>query len=111
MEMKSENSSMTRPPASYENGTKPHGRLILTGHLAAVALTLALAGCATKPPTVEVKIPVAVPCAGELPARPGSTFGAGKWPGDKAAAQAALIDAALWQGYAVKLEVVVAGCR
>lgn len=54
---------------------------------------------------------IAVPCVGKLPARPGSTFGTGSWPGDKAAAQAALIDAALWQGYAVKLEVVVAGCR
>lgn len=74
------------------------------------SLILLLAGCATKPP-IEVKIPVTVPCVGELPARPGSTFGAGKWPGDKAAAQAALIDAALWQGYATKLEVVVAGCR
>ncbi|MDQ2821766.1 MAG: hypothetical protein M3Y65_15465 [Pseudomonadota bacterium] len=69
-----------------------------------------LAGCATKSP-IEVKIPVTVPCVGEIPARPGSTFGAGKWPGDKAAAQAALIDSALWQGYATKLEVVVAGCR
>lgn len=77
---------------------------------AAFAIACMLAGCATKPP-IEVKIPVTVPCVGELPARPGSTFGAGKWPGDKAAAQAALIDAALWQGYAIKLEVVVAGCR
>lgn len=75
-----------------------------------ILLCALLAGCATKPP-LEVNIPVTVPCVGELPARPGSTFGAGKWPGDKAAAQAALIDAALWQGYAVKLEVVVAGCR
>jgi len=79
--------------------------------LAAVFGTLALAGCATRPAAVEVKIPVAVSCVGDLPARPGTTFGAGQWPGDKAAAQAALIDAALWQGYATKLEVVVAGCR
>lgn len=78
---------------------------------AAFAIACLLAGCASAPPAVEVKIPVTVPCVGDLPARPGSTFGAGKWPGDKAAAQAALIDAALWQGYAVKLEVVVAGCR
>ncbi|MDQ2823553.1 MAG: hypothetical protein M3Y65_24770 [Pseudomonadota bacterium] len=74
-----------------------------------ILLCALLTGCATKP--TEVKIPVTVPCVGELPARPGSTFGAGNWPGDKAAAQAALIDAALWQGYATKLEVVVAGCR
>lgn len=74
-----------------------------------ILLCAALAGCATKPITVQV--PVTVPCVGALPERPGSTFGAGKWPGDKAAAQAALIDAALWQGYATRLEVVVAGCR
>jgi hypothetical protein len=74
-----------------------------------ILLCAVLAGCATKP--IEVKIPVAVSCVGVLPDRPGSTFGAGKWPGDKEAAQAALIDAALWQGYATKLEVVVAGCR
>lgn len=71
-----------------------------------------LTGCgaaAVKP--VEVQVPVTVSCVGTLPVRPTSTFGAGNWPGDKAAAQAALIDAALWQGYATKLEVVVAGCR
>jgi hypothetical protein len=76
---------------------------------AAFAIACTLAGCATKP--VTVKVPVSVPCVGAVPDRPGSTFGAGKWPGDKAAAQATLIDAALWQGYATKLEVVVAGCR
>jgi hypothetical protein len=76
---------------------------------AALSIACMLAGCATKPVTVQV--PVSVPCVGTVPDRPGSTFGAGKWPGDKAAAQAALIDAALWQGYAIKLEVVVAGCR
>jgi hypothetical protein len=74
-----------------------------------ILLCAALAGCATNPGTA--KVPVSVPCVGAVPDRPGSTFGAGKWPGDKAAAQAALIDAALWQGYAMKLEVVVTGCR
>ena len=74
-----------------------------------ILLCALLVGCATKP--VEVKIPVSVSCVGAVPERPGATFGAGKWPGGKAAAQAALIDAALWQGYATKLEVVVAGCR
>ena len=72
-----------------------------------ILLCALLAGCATK----HNLIPVSVPCVGTVPERPGTTFGAGKWPGDKAAAQAVLIDAALWQGYATKLEVVVAGCR
>lgn len=76
---------------------------------AAFAITCMLAGCATKP--IEVKIPVSVSCVGDVPERPGTTFGAGEWPGDKAAAQAALIDASLWKGYALGLEVVVAGCR
>jgi hypothetical protein len=70
---------------------------------------MAAAGCATKP--IEVKVLVFVQRVGVVPDRPGTTFGAGKWPGDKAAAQAALIDAALWQGYATMLEVVVTGCR
>lgn len=76
---------------------------------AVFAITCMLAGCATNP--IEVKIPVSVSCVGAMPARPGTTFGAGKCPGDKAAAQAALIDASLWKGYALGLETVVAGCR
>ena len=71
-------------------------------------LVLVLAGCATRPDAVPV--PVAVGCVGELPARPVNSFGAGAYPGDKAAAQAALIDSAAWEGYATKLEVVIAGC-
>lgn len=109
--MKSKNASMTRPLPAAENGANPHARPILPGLLAAVFATLVLAGCATSPKPVEVQVPVSVACVGTLPSRPTSTFGAGRWPGDKAAAQAALIDAALWQGYATKLEVVVAGCR
>lgn len=70
-----------------------------------------MVGCATAPKPVELHVSVSIPCVGTLPDRPGSPFGAGKWPGDNAAAQAALIDAALWQGYATKLEVVVAACR
>lgn len=73
-----------------------------------LTLALALAGCATRPATVSV--PVVVGCVGQLPARPVNTFGAGAYPGDKAAAQAALIDSAAWEGYATKLEVVIAGC-
>ncbi len=75
---------------------------------------LILAGCGTapkceSPPVVEA--PVAIPCVGEVPARPVATFNVGSYPGEKAAAQAALVDAAAWEGYAVSLEAVVAGCR
>lgn len=74
----------------------------------ALILCWLLAGCAAEPQTIPV--PVTVGCVGEVPARPTNTFGAGAYPGDKAAAQAALIDSAAWEGYALKLEVVIAGC-
>lgn len=72
-----------------------------------ILIALLLTGCATVP---TVSIPVAVGCVGDLPARPVNTFGTGAYPGDKAAAQAALVDSATWEGYATKLEVVIAGC-
>lgn len=74
----------------------------------ALILCLLLAGCATEPQ--KIPMPVAVGCVGAVPARPVATFGAGAYPGDKAAAQAALIDAAAWEGYALQLEVIIAGC-
>ncbi|MFC3457273.1 MULTISPECIES: hypothetical protein [Massilia] len=74
----------------------------------ALILFLLLAGCAAEPQ--KIPVPVTVGCVGEVPARPVQTFGAGAYPGNKAAAQAALIDSAAWEGYALKLEVVIAGC-
>lgn len=74
----------------------------------ALVLCLLLAGCASGPPAVSV--PVTVGCVGPLPARPATLFGTGAYPGDKGAAQAALLDATAWEGYATKLEVVIAGC-
>ena len=71
-------------------------------------LCLLLAGCASEPQ--KVPVPVMVGCLGLAPTRPVNTFGAGAYPGDKAAAQAALIDSAAWEGYALKLEVIIAGC-
>ena len=67
-----------------------------------------LSGCTAAPQ--KVPVPVTVGCVGAVPARPANTFGAGAYPGDKAAAQAALIDSAAWEGYALKLEVIIAGC-
>lgn len=75
----------------------------------ALILCLLLAGCAAEPR--KVPVPVAVGCVGAVPARPVNTFGAGVYPGDKAAVQAALIDSAAWEGYALKLELVIAGCN
>ena len=48
-------------------------------------VVLALAGCASE--QQKVLVPVAVGCVGAVPARPVNTFGAGGYPGDKAAAR------------------------
>ncbi|HBZ06205.1 MAG TPA: hypothetical protein DEP03_07425 [Massilia sp.] len=74
----------------------------------ALILCLMLVGCAAEPQ--KILVPVTVGCVGTVPARPVNTFGAGAYPGDKAAAQAALIDSTAWEGYAMRLEVIVAGC-
>jgi hypothetical protein len=74
----------------------------------ALLVCLLLAGCAAPPQ--KVPVPVAVGCVNAVPARPVNTFGAGAYPGEKGAAQTALIDAAAWEGYATKLEVIIAGC-
>lgn len=74
----------------------------------ALIVCLLLAGCGTEPQ--KIPMPVAVGCVGAVPARPVNTFGAGAYPGDKAAAQSALIDSAAWEGYALQLEVIIVGC-
>jgi hypothetical protein len=76
-----------------------------------LAATLAMAGCGTAPKTLTASVPVAVGCLGPKPARPVTTFGVGPYPGDKAAAQAALGEAAAWEGYATGLEVAMSGCN
>ena len=74
-------------------------------------LVLLLTGCASAPPAPQVvDVPVAVGCLGGVPVRPVSRYGVGDWPGDKAAAQAALADANAWEEYATGLEGAMAGC-
>lgn len=77
---------------------------------AALLSVLLLAGCASPPEPQIVKVPVHVPCLGPLPERPAVTFGTGPYPGDKEAAQAALLDSLAFQGYSTKLETAMAGC-
>lgn len=80
------------------------------GQVAVFAVVL-LTGCASAPPVPPpVDVPVAVGCLGDVPARPVSRYGKGEWPGDKAAAQAALADANAWEQYATGLEAAQAGC-
>jgi hypothetical protein len=87
----------------------------LTCQIGQVALfVLALTGCATMQPQCEpaqiVEKAVAIGCLGDTPDEPVDQVGVGDYPGDRAAAQAALIDAAAWKGYAVKLKAAQAGC-
>lgn len=78
----------------------------------AILLCAAIAGCSAIPPKpVEVQVPVSVSCVTKVPERPVPTFGVGDWPGNKEAAQAALVDASAWESYATELEVVISGCR
>lgn len=74
-------------------------------------LILLLAGCATKPAAVEVKIPVYVPCLKAAPARPVFAFPilpADASEGEKVLALAR--DTLLHFKYEGQLEAVVAGC-
>ena len=81
----------------------------LSGISGAFALVL-LAGCATKPATVEVKVPVYVPCAKPVP-RP--TFAFPLMPieasdGEKVLAMAR--DTLVHFKYEGQLEAALAGC-
>jgi len=77
-----------------------------------IGAVIALVGCGVmQPPQPQlVNVPVSVGCLGDTPVRPVSTFNVGIYPGEKRAAQAALVDAAAWEGYAIKLEAAQAGC-
>lgn len=55
-------------------------------------------------------VPAQAGCLGAALARPVNSFNVGAYPGENAAAQAALVDAAAWEGYAIGLEVAQAGC-
>lgn len=74
---------------------------------------LGLAGCATAPAPrapETTKVAVSVSCLGDTGVRPLNTFNHGDYPGEAAAAKAALVDAAAWEGYAIGLEVAMSGC-
>ncbi|MGZ8339158.1 MAG: hypothetical protein ACXW2U_05535 [Telluria sp.] len=84
-------------------------QLARIGKFTAFAAAILLTGCATTKQE-PYKIPVAVGCLGQVPARPVPMLGAGDYPGDKAAAQAALLDADAWQRYSLTLEIAMSGC-
>jgi hypothetical protein len=75
-----------------------------------ILICLLLVGCGSTPaPTASV--PVAIGCLGAVPARPVDQFGVGPHPGEKAAAQAALLDLGAYKKYSTGLEVAMTGCR
>ncbi|QYF95755.1 hypothetical protein KY495_11705 [Massilia sp. PAMC28688] len=68
-------------------------------------------GCATKPETIEVKVPVMVKCVKAVPARP--AFAALALPGDASEGEKVLAlarDTLLHFKYESQLEAVIAGC-
>lgn len=74
-------------------------------------LILLLAGCATPPATVEVKVPVYVSCVKAKPARPAFAFPV--LPGDASEGEKVLAlarDTLLHFKYQAQLEAVIAGC-
>lgn len=76
-----------------------------------ILFALLLAGCATKPATVEVKVPVYTPCVKAVPARPAFAFpllGDNASEGEKVLALAR--DTLLHFKYELQLEAVIAGC-
>jgi hypothetical protein len=73
-------------------------------------ILILLSGCATRPSTVEVKVPVYVPCVKPVP-RPSFAFPVlpeGASEGDKVVAMAR--DTLLHFKYEAQLEAVIAGC-
>lgn len=82
--------------------------------LALIVLLLLLTGCTSQPiyKPVEVKVPVAVPCAAKLPAAPA-------WPTLAVAPVATMTERTkalaaeneLRKGYEVRLRAAIAGCN
>jgi len=79
----------------------------------AICLLGVLAGCATRPPaTVEVQVPVAVPCVRKVPERPQFEFD--RLPADASDGDKVLALARDWvhaRKYELELEAAIAGCR
>ena len=110
--MTPKNASIARPPERHKIAASPHGYSLLAGHLAAISCLLVV-GCGTAPPaTVEVRVPVLVPCVTTVPARPEYEFGKltlAASDGEKVLALAR--DWPRGRKYEGALEAVIEGCR
>lgn len=96
-------------PEQGDSGANPHGCSLLGG-AQIVLLAALLTGCATPPATVEVKVPVYVPCAKPVP-RPAFEFPA--LPDDASDGQKVVAmarDTLLHFKYEAQLEAALAGC-
>lgn len=70
-----------------------------------------LSACSVNPPKpVEVKVPVAVSCLGELPSKPVYEFGVGAIPSPARAVALLASDFELSLQYSVELEAAMSGC-
>lgn len=84
-------------------------------YVIAIVLILALAGCATperriQVQTVEVKVPVRVPCVSSAPVVPTYQYGKGPWPGMSPALALLVSDLEAAQQYGREWEAATAGC-
>lgn len=78
--------------------------------LAALVLSACQSAGGTKIETVEVKVPVSVPCIKEKPAAPAYQYGSGPYPGDEAAAVMMASDLESAKQYGRAWEAATVGC-
>lgn len=80
-----------------------------------IGLVLAMVGCTAKPieriVTVEVKVPVKVPCIDTVPVRPAYKFGKGDYPGEAKAAVALAEDREAAINYGDEWAAAAIGCE
>ena len=107
------NASMGLPVARGELGATTHRYTLSGGHLVAILALVALAGCASAPSApVRVKVPVIVPCIGEVPPRPVYEFD--KLPATATDGEIILALARDWvrgRKYDGELAATIEGCR
>lgn len=85
--------------------------------LIAIALILMLVSCGSVQPrrvkveTVEVKVPVKVPCIDKAPERPTYQYGVGVWPGTQTAIAQLIADLEAAKNYGQQWEAAATGCE
>lgn len=80
-----------------------------------ILIAVMLAACSSSPArpnidTVEIKVPVAVPCVKRVPVPPKFQYGIGDYPGDAAAVGLLVADLEAAKQYGVEWVAATAGC-